>query len=41
MLEHAKEAQQLGSAILRTDIKFRDIQERMNAIRELVTRLQS
>ncbi len=39
-LEHAKEAQQLGSAILRTDIKFRDIQERMNTIRELVTRLQ-
>jgi hypothetical protein len=38
-IEQAREAQKIASKILRTDIKFRDIKERMDALRSLVTEL--
>ncbi len=38
-VEQAREAQKIASKILRTDIKFRDIKERMDALRSLVSEL--
>lgn len=38
-VEQAKEAQKIASKILRTDIRFRDIKQRMDAIRSLVSEL--
>ncbi|MEM9416207.1 MAG: hypothetical protein AAGA29_12140 [Planctomycetota bacterium] len=39
-LEHAKQAQALASHLLQTDINYRDIRDRMNAIKEVTAKLQ-
>ncbi|MFI4860852.1 MAG: tetratricopeptide repeat protein [Phycisphaerales bacterium JB063] len=38
-LEHAKQAQALASHLLQTDINYRDIRDRMNAIKETTAKL--
>ncbi|XAL98513.1 hypothetical protein OT109_13100 [Phycisphaeraceae bacterium D3-23] len=38
-LEHAKQAQALASHLLQTDINYRDIRDRMNAIKETIAKL--
>jgi tetratricopeptide (TPR) repeat protein len=40
-VEKAREAQKIASKILRTDIRFRDIKDRMDALRSLVTELST